>query len=481
MVKTQRTKIVCTLGPASAKQATIDALVRAGLDIARINFSHGSFESNGALIRGARAAEKKYKHPIAMLQDIQGPRIRLGMMPGSVTLRDGQEVHMSSAPVEGYKPLNAKVTYLPVQFAIEASVQQGNRVLLRDGLIEIIVQGVRRGVVIGKVKSGGLINPRAGVNLPDSIVRIPILTAKDKADVIFGMEQGIDYIGVSFVQTAKDIETVRAFLQKNKSHSKTKTLAKLIAKIECQVAVNNFESILAAADGVMVARGDLGIEIPPERVPVEQKRIIELCVRHAKPVIVATQMLSSMVLNPRPTRAEASDVANAVVDRTDAVMMSDETALGKYPVEAASFMARVIHEMENSPYDDVLRPLFRRSPEIQETSIAHAAFHMARNANAAAIVTATSDGTNARVLSSRRPEGGVIAFTTDEKLARQLQLSWGVTPVLVKTLHKPSLFIPAAIKILRAQKLVKSGDTIVFALGLPNQKDELSVVNIREV
>lgn len=332
----KRTKIICTIGPASENSKILTKMIQNGMDIARLNFSHGTYTNHKLLIKNIRIVAKKMHKKVEILQDLQGPKIRIGELKKPVTIKKNQAVVIGKN--------------FDLDFDISTTVKKGDRILIEDGLMEIKVTGVKGKLITCKVINGGKVQSHKGVNLPDSKVKFPIITEKDIADLQFGLKNGVDYVALSFVGSDKDIIQMKKLIKKYLSTGKKKPL--IVAKIERRDGVKNFNKILKQTDVVMVARGDLGVEMPDWDVPVMQKDIIAKCRKARKPVIVATQMLDSMIRNPRPTRAEVSDVANAVIDRADAVMLSGESASGKYPVEAVMEMRRIIEDTEASPYDD---------------------------------------------------------------------------------------------------------------------------------
>lgn len=340
-----RTKIIATIGPASEKQAVLEEMMKAGMDVCRLNFSHGTLEHHTFLIKNIRRAAKKLKLAIAIMADLQGPRMRVGELPADgMRLKQGDKVVLTCG-----QPLKKEI---PVTFPLFCQVlRPGNIVFFDNGLIELKVQKVSKGKIYCQVRIGGILKSKKGINLPASALKIPAMTPKDKKDLIFGLKQRVDFIALSFVTEAQDIKDLRDLIKQNK---KPGVLPKIVAKIEKPAAVKNFPAILEEADEIMIARGDLGVEMPLAELPVIQKQLIGQCLKKSKPVIVATQMLESMINNPQPTRAEVSDVANAVIDRADALMLSGETAIGKYPVEAVKMMDKIIRETEASPYDDIL-------------------------------------------------------------------------------------------------------------------------------
>lgn len=451
------TKIVATLGPASSSDEVVRRLIEAGVDVFRLNFSHGTHDTHLANIQRVRAAAKELGRHIALLQDIQGPKIRVGEIKGGqVTLVPRQTFILTTQPLEGNEQM-ASVTYPRLTDDISA----GARILLDDGLLELQVVEVKPEMLVTRVMVGGPLKPRKGVNFPGTPLRISILTDKDKEDLRFGAEIGVDLVAASFVQQAADVLEVKDYLAQ--FGKKTP----VIAKIERREAVAALHEIVAVADGVMVARGDMGVELPVEDVPLVQKKIIRACNLAGKPVITATQMLDSMIHNPRPTRAEASDVANAILDGTDAVMLSNETAAGSYPLEAVETMARIALQVERN-----VKPTER--PELSEhyarpvqDAIAHAAVTMVPELNAAAIVTATFSGSSARHVSKYRPSSPIIAASCNEDVCRQMALVWGVVPLHIRENDNiEDLFQDAVTSAIR-QGVLTAGELAIMVAGVP--------------
>jgi pyruvate kinase len=448
-----RTKIVCTLGPASSERDAICSLVKAGMNVARLNFSHGTHDQHAARIRTIRLVAEELKCPLAILGDLQGPRIRIGDLPGTIQVEDGSDVVL--AP-EG----EARAGEIPVTHEKLASdVHVGDRILIADGLIELVVLDVAPPRVTARVLHGGPLSSHKGINLPGVQVSVPSLTEKDREDVAFAVDQGLDYLALSFVRRAADIAELRELIPKE---------LLVVAKIEKDVALNNIEPIVRASDATMVARGDLGVELPFEEVPFAQKRIITLCNRLGRPVITATQMLESMIANPRPTRAEASDVANAILDGTDAVMLSAETATGQYPRLAVEAMARIILEIESHPSsrrDDRAMP--RDGTVSTEQAIAAAASAAVRMLGAPAIIVFTKSGATARVIASHRPNVPILVLTDVERTYRQLALVWGVIPELVPHCNAYDDMLRFAVEAVERRGLARPGDRVVVTAGVP--------------
>jgi pyruvate kinase len=449
----KRTKIIATIGPASSSPAVIAKLVRAGMDAARLNFSHGDWNDHTRHIRLIRQeAEKTGKH-IAIIQDLQGPKLRVGAVQNdAVTLQRGSKLVLTARKVIGTSTL-LSITYPRLMKDLKA----GDQILLDDGRLKLKVLTKIAGGLRCTVVRGGVLMSHKGVNLPGVKLSLPSLSRKDKADLRFGIAQDVDYIALSFVRTANDISITRQFLRMHGVN------IPIIAKIEKPEAIVNLDEIICAADGIMVARGDLGVEMSPEKVPLLQKMIIEACHWAEKPVITATQMLESMIENPEPTRAETSDVANAILDGTDCVMLSGETAVGKYPVQSVEFMARIALEAETSvnpwPPDDDVAGLGE--------SVAHAACRAAGEQQAKAIVTFTQSGSTALLVSKHRPRMGIIAATPFENIARKISLYWGVTPVILRPKKTTDNMIESVERIMLEKKLAKLRDLIVITAGVP--------------
>jgi pyruvate kinase len=451
----RHSKIVCTIGPASSSPKIIDRLLRAGMDVARLNFSHGSHEQHAQVIATLRAAAMKHQKPIAILVDLQGPKIRTGALASGspVQLRAGQTFTITTRRILGDSTrVNTTFTPLPRE------VHRGDRILLSDGLIELRVQQVRGSDVICDVVNGGALGEHKGINLPGVKVRVPALTAKDRADLAFAMKHGADYIAVSFVRRPEDILLAKRLIRRMKKDTP------VIAKLEKPEAIERLDEILRVSDGVMVARGDLGVEMSPERVPVVQKMIIAKAREFRRPVITATQMLESMTENPRPTRAEASDVANAIFDGSDAVMLSAETAAGKYPVEAATMMARIIEQAEES-VKEFPRPEHQRL-KVAET-VAELVCHASRELQMKVIAVFTHSGFTARLISRYRPLVPIIAFSPEVATRRRMALIWGVRPRIIADIHKVDGLAAIAEKRLLEERLVRQGDVIGIVAGTP--------------
>lgn len=459
----KRTKIVATIGPASEKPAVLDALIKAGMNVARLNLSHGSHENHATLIKNVRSAGEKFGEPVAILADLQGPRIRVGELPDKgLNLKSGDKVTLDTS-LEEYRGEKIPVT-CP---GLEKDLKNDVRILLNDGRIELIVKKIHGSLIEAEVKVGGLLTSHKGLNFPDCRLSISAITDKDKDDLKFVLGEGVDLVALSFVREAKDILDLR-FLIKDylKKNKKQQVSMQIIAKIEKGEAIKNIDEIIEAADGIMVARGDLGIEMPAEDVPLWQKKIIAKCLAKAKPVIVATQMLDSMTYSPRPTRAEVSDVANAVMDHTDAIMLSNETAAGEYPVEAVEMMAKIVVKTEASVFDNL--PLDNKSANGEtEIVLSQLARLLADEVGAKAILAASLTGETGRQISRFRPELPIFVATDTVTVQRQLNLSWGVRPFILPPCKSIEELVERSLAYLKQKKELKKGDKIIIVAGEP--------------
>jgi len=478
IIKMKRTKIVATIGPASRRKAVIERMITAGMDCARLNFSHGTYESHEELITHIRGVAKKIDRPVAILADLQGPRVRVGELPEEgIELKEKKEVTLSTA-------LTKKIDHrIPVTYKnLHKDVKKRDRILLDDGLIILETLNIQGRDIKCKVLSGGTLYSHKGINVPTASLSLSPITEKDKKDLEFAIAHDADWVAMSFVKNAQDILRLKKIIRRLEKKYKIKKPAGVIAKIEKHEAVENFEEILEVADGVMVARGDLGIETPIEKVPLVQKMIIQKCLAEAKPVITATQMLLSMVENPRPTRAEVSDVANAVIDHTDAVMLSQESATGKYPVEAVKTMSEIIADTEESSYDDLIIQNYWGKIIPIDTAVSYSVCNLCRHVGAKAILVATISGYTARLVSRYRPEVPIVITAESEKVRRQLALSWGVIPyVLPKCKNVDELIVKAVACALR-KRIVKRGDKIVIIGGQPVGKSgNVNLIKIHQV
>jgi len=454
----RRTKIVCTLGPASSDEAAIERLARAGMNVARLNFSHTGPEGGAEIIRRIRRVEERLGRPLAILQDLQGPKIRLGAFrDGGTTLKEGAEFVITTRPVEG-SAARASTTYA----GLARDVKAGDRILLADGMLQLDVVQSDGIEARCRVVAGGPVSDHKGINLPGVDLDIPALTEKDQDDLAFGVKAGIDFVAISFVRTATDILDAKDYLAEIQGD------VPVIAKLEKPEVLRRLDDVLKVTDGVMVARGDLGVEMPLEEVPVVQKSIIRRAQRYGTPVITATQMLESMMEHPRPTRAEASDVANAIFDGTDAVMLSEETATGHFPEEAVKVMARIAVEAERGlPFYEDRPRRFQAMDMNFPGAIGEAACQAAVELGAKAICIFTQTGSMARIVSKLRPPTPVVAFTPHGNVLRRLALYWGVQPRLITMSDHTEELIEKIDAALTEDGSVRKGDVLVITAGAP--------------
>jgi pyruvate kinase len=455
MIITKKTKIIATVGPASEHEKILEKLISLGVDGARLNFSHGSHQEHGNRIKLIRNIEKKLNRHVAIIADIQGPKIRIGNLPDNgIELKTGQEITIDSGTREFYE------NRIPLpSLLFRDGTKEGHLVFLDDGTIQIKITTKRAGIFKAIVLKGGILFSKKGVNVPSLEITSSILNAKDKADIQFAVKADVDYIALSFLRNAEDLKEAKRFLGKTK--------VKIIAKIERPEALTNIEEIIDEADAVMIARGDLGIETPLWELPVRQKEIIELVRKKMKPVIVATQMLDSMIRNPIPTRAEVSDVANAVFDSTDTVMLSGESANGKYPVEAVDMMRKILEatDEKQEPIHEEFQKNFTASEAL---SIARSAVHIAEESKAKAIIVEDTDGNTAKIISHFRPTTQIFAVTKDLKIAKRLALIWGITPLFIKN----KKLIEQAKKDLGNEGILKQGDKVVCVYNSSSGKSK---------
>ena len=453
----RRTKIVCTLGPASQSEETLREMIRAGMDVARVNFSHGDHEIHARNIALVRRLAQEEGRVLAVMGDLQGPKLRVGEITAEVTLREGEDFNLTTRPVPG----DDREVNFPHPEVI-GDVRSGDRVLLDDGLLELEVLETTPTDIRSRVVTGGPLESHKGVSLLGVTLNLPSLTDKDREDAAFAIQQKVDYLALSFVRRAEDVSQLRDLLEQNQ------TSIPIIAKIEKREAVEAFEEIMEISDGAMVARGDLGVEAPAEEVPIYQKRIIRLANEVGKPVITATQMLSSMMDNPRPTRAEASDVANAILDGTDAVMLSGETAVGKYPVEAVRMMAKIALTTERTlPYKELLREAVLEPFCTPTDAISQATCEIALELAAKAIISSTMSGHTARMVAKHRPATQIVAVTPSLETQRRLALVWGVYPLLVSEFAHTDQMIETAVQAALDEGLIEKGDIVVITAGVP--------------
>lgn len=491
MTPSRRTKIVATLGPACDAPGTMEALVRAGVDVVRLNFSHGTPDEHARRLAAARRAAAGAGVPLAALQDLPGPKLRVGALPGgAITLTAGDEVLLTAeeapdsqagvARAGGAIPATLAIPTIPVAYAhLADDVRPGDRIFLQDGELALTVRAVTREGVRCAIESGGRIRQHAGLNLPGVRLSVPAISDEDMRCLAWGLDHGVEFVALSFVEAAAEIGRVRGMIADRGG------TCHVIAKIERRRALDCIEEIVAAADAIMVARGDLAVETAIEEVPVVQKAIISLCNRHGKPVITATQMLESMVVAPRPTRAEAADVANAVFDGTDALMLSGETAIGAYPSEAVTTMAAIAERAERAlPYDLLLGERTREGAQDVGGAIALAACQAAEAIGAAAIIAATDSGSTARRVARLRPRRPIVAVTHSPVTWRQLSLTWGVRPVLVEQVGDLDSLVARGVRAAVALGVARAGDQVVVTAGVPigrpGTTNLLKVVRVEE-
>lgn len=475
----KQTKIVCTIGPSCETVEILTQMVEAGMNVARLNFSHGTYANHKMLIKNIRAVEKNTGEAIAILQDLQGPKIRVGIVPKTgIELNKGHEVLFSTdeknkkAIQIGYKDLHK-------------FLKKDELMLLDDGKIQGVISSVKGKTITVRITVSGVLTSHKGINVPQSdLSKLKVLTDKDKQDIEFGVKNGVDMIALSFVMSPTDILDLKYHIKKvaRKLGIKKQEPIRVIAKIEKAEAVKRIDEILEVVDAIMVARGDLGIEIPAEEVPIIQKKLVDKALEKAKPVIVATQMLDSMQHNPRPTRAEVSDVANAVIDHTDAVMLSNETASGEYPVETVAMMSKIIRQTEKSHYDD----LFFRDPKEKthkiDDTISALSRLVAEDVSAKAILAASISGETGRLISRYRPEFEIVVATSTDRVRRQLNLSWGVYPFLLVPCTTIEELVERSVLELKKQKKVKKGDRIIVVAGEPvGHAGHVNLLEVREV
>lgn len=455
----RRTKIICTLGPATDGEGVLEQLAAEGMDVARFNFSHGTHEEQKVRLDKLKEIRERLDKPIAALLDTKGPEIRLRTFRnGKAELKEGQEFTLTSKETEGTDHI-VSVTYPELY----RDVKPGDSILIDDGLVGLCVEKIEGQAVHCRVVNGGLISDHKGVNLPGVEVNMPFISQKDKEDILFGIQEGFDFIAASFTRSAKDIQEIRKILEENGGRS-----VNIIAKIENQQGVDNIDSIIEAADGIMIARGDMGVEVPLEDVPIIQKSIIGKVYNSGRQVITATQMLDSMMKNPRPTRAETTDVANAIYQGTSAIMLSGETAAGKYPVEALRTMVKIAVRTESDiDYNQLFSIRSKESRSDMTTAISHATCMTAIDLKAKAIITVSKSGHTARMISKYRPGCMIVGCTPDEHTYRQLNLSWGVLPVRIREEYSMEILFLHATEAAEKKGYVENGEVVVLTAGVP--------------
>ncbi|MCC7429559.1 pyruvate kinase [bacterium] len=475
MYLTRKAKIIATLGPSCSTEEMLVKLLEAGMNVARMNFSHGSYEAHLQSINNVRKASEIVGRPIAILQDLQGPKIRIGKVRnGQVSIKNGDKIVITIEELLGDETrVSTSYQHLP------KDVKKGDRILIDDGVLELTVEKVAATEVFCIVKNGGILKERKGINLPGINVSAPSVTEKDKADLYFGLENDVDYVAISFVRNPKDILAVKKIITQAGKRTP------VIAKIERLEAVEQIDEIIRVSDGILIARGDLGVELPTEQVPVIQKNIIKKCNALGVPVITATQMLESMMVNPRPTRAEASDVANAIIDGSDCVMLSGETASGKFPIEAVQMMDKIIRTIEAKVYYEP--GFFNKIQGVEDETknatitdaITVAACHAASSLNASAIIPLTNSGRNAKRISKQRPRCQILSITQDKITQRQLTLYWGVKSFLVESINEDDFSFDEIEKKINDSIYVSNGDIVILTASIPfNQRGETNVMKV---
>ncbi len=467
-----KTKIVATIGPSSSTRAVLEKLVDAGMNVARLNFSHGTYEEHGEVIKTIRSLSRTMNRPIGILLDLQGPKIRIGALKDGkpIDLKTGGTIRITTHKIVGTAD-KVSTTYSK----LTDDVKKGDDILVDDGLIELKVLFKRKDTIKCKVINGGVLKEHKGINLPGVDVSAPSLTEKDRRDLNFGIKVGVDYFALSFVRKAEDLRQIKKFI-KRQGHN-----TPVIAKIEKPEAVDNLDEILEATDAIMVARGDLGVELNPEQVPCIQKRIIAAAIRANKPVITATQMLESMSFNPIPTRAEASDVANAIFDGTDAIMLSGETASGKYPVRAVKMMAKIAGRAENSEFMKFNLHQEKNPTDLVPHAVAHSAVNILQELNAKGIVVFSVSGSTAKLISKKRPSKPVYAFTPNPRVYNRLALIWGLTPLFIANIDNARRLIQASENILMDKQIARTDDLIIIVVGFGLKKGSTNVIKIHRV
>ncbi len=476
-----RTKIVCTIGPASREPEILRQLIEAGMNVARLNFSHGDASFHGENIRRIRQAAAQLERPVALLVDLQGPKLRVGDMGEGVQLTAGEIVLLSKRPGTGKPAVNGEPAFIPLQYAtLPEQVEAGDRILMDDGLLEVRVLETDGTDIRAVVVTGGMLGSNKGLNLPNASLAIPAITEKDWQDLTFALSQNVDWIALSFVRSAQEVRQLKARIVELSDYGRP---VPVIAKIEKPEALESIDEIIAEADGIMVARGDLGIEVAAEKVPMIQKMLIRKCNIAGKPVITATQMLDSMIRNPRPTRAEASDVANAILDGTDAVMLSGETAAGQYPVQAVQTMVKIAQDVEQQTSGTWERPSYIQRPVSTITdAVSHATCETAHDLNAAAILSSTVSGRTAEMLSRYRPHCPIYAITPSPITQRRLLLFRGVWPLLGERAGGSKEILDSALEQALLAGLVTEGDTVVMTAGIsPNLPGSTNLMRVETV
>ena len=455
----RKTKIICTLGPATDKEGIMEALIREGMNVARFNFSHGTHEEQKNRLEKLKTLRRQFDRPIAALLDTKGPEIRIGCFKDHrITLEEGQKFTLVNDETEGTQE-QVTISYKDLY----KDVKPGDSILIDDGLVGMEVVEISDKDIVCIVKNGGDISDHKGVNVPGVELKMPFISQKDREDLLFGIQEDFDFVAASFTRTADDVKEMRKLLNDNGGRD-----IHIIAKIENQQGVDNIDAIIEEADGIMIARGDMGVEIPLEHVPIIQQKIIEKVYEAGKVVITATQMLDSMMIHPRPTRAETTDVANAIYQGTSAIMLSGETAAGKYPVEALKMMVKIAAHMErNIDYNGIFRRRERSEDPDITNAISHATCMTAIDLKANAILAVSKTGNTARMISKYRPECLIVGCSSSEKVYRQLNLSWGILPLQIREEYSSEILCLRVIEAAQAHGIVGDGDKVVFTGGIP--------------
>ena len=467
-----KTKIIATIGPASSSRSILKKLISAGMNVARLNFSHGNHKEHQEVINQIRSLSQEMNIAVAILLDLQGPKIRTGILKGGkpVLLKKNGTIKITSKNIPGTADI-VSTTYA----RLAGDVKKSDKILLDDGLIELKVLSKTKDTVVCKVINGGILKEHKGINLPGVKVSSPSLTEKDKKDLMFGIKSEVDYFALSFVRNAGDLTAIKSIIKKHQSD------IPVIAKIEKPEAVDNMDDILKVADAIMVARGDLGVELRPEQVPGIQKQIIRKTILANKPVITATQMLETMTGNPIPTRAEASDVANAIYDGTDAVMLSGETASGKYPVKAVRMMAKIAFETEKSPFMKYNIQYEKDPKDLVTHAIAQSCVNILHEVGAKAVVTFSVSGKTSKLISKQRPFKPVYAFSPSGKIYNRLALAWGVTPLMIPSIKDEKALIEAGMNMITENNFAKKNDLIVVVTGLALTRGSTNMIKVHRI
>jgi pyruvate kinase len=468
----RKTKIIATIGPASNHKAMLEKLVEVGMNVARLNFSHGNYETHREVIRWIRSISRTMNRPVGILLDLQGPKIRVGKLVDAepVHLKRNAAFAITSQTILG----TAKKVSTTYPKLVE-DVKKNDTILLDDGLIKLQVTSVRGDTVHCRVVNGGVLKENKGINLPGVNVSAPSLTAKDKRDVNFGIQNGVDLFALSFVRSAEDLQQIKSMMRKQGA------AIPVIAKIEKPEAVDNLEAILDVADGIMVARGDLGVELRPEQVPTTQKHLIYTAIRKNKPVITATQMLETMSSNPIPTRAEASDVANAIFDGTDAVMLSAETASGHYPAQALRMMVKIAEQAENSPFMKYNIPFDSDPSDLITHAVAQSAVNVLHEIKAKCIVAFSDSGKTSKQISKQRPSAPVFVFTSRKEIFNRLALLWGITPMYIPKIADVQRLVASSERLLIEKRFVQKGDLMIIVIGMGLKEGSTNMIKIHQV